>query len=402
MKRYIKLLLSTAILLGGCVFAQTTVPFWHSMEGAETSINELVGTFNQSQSEYTVVAEYVGGYPEAQTRLAAAFGTQAAPVLFQAEVGYWPQLVSDGALHDLSDLMAELDPGFLADFYPGLLGYGEIDGGRYGLPWNSSTPVMYVNLDALQQAGVEVPTSWDEFAAAARQLTTRQAQGAAFVGDSWLLEMIILSLGGRIVLDDGTPNLDSPEALEALTMLRDLQADGSLVYYSNTESTAAILTFVRTRTLMTFASIANWPDVRRFSIGFQIAAQPVPAAEDGVVPLGGAQLAVLRTASEEQRRGAFAFWQYLMEPDNLRIWVEDSFYIPVRRAALPLLEDFYAEDPNRGAALSQLEMAIPRPRVPQVNAWRSMIDDTLELVLRGGQDPAQALDDLQQRALGGN
>ncbi len=400
MKIYTKMLLSIALLVGGGAFAQTTVTFWHSMEGAETSIGELVAAFNQSQDEYTVVAEYVGGYPEAQTRLAAAFGTQAAPVMFQAEVGYWPQLVADGALHDLSDLMAELEPGFLADFYPGLLAYGEIDGGRYGLPWNSSTPVMYVNQDALDQAGVPVPTDWESFMAAARQLTTRQAQGAAFVGDSWLFEMIVLSMGGRIVLDDGTPNFDSAEALEALTMLRDLQADGSLAYYSNTESTAAILTFVRTRALMTFASIANWPDVRRFSIGFQIAARPVPSNDDGVVPLGGAQLTILRTASEEQRRGAFTFWQFLMEPDNLRIWVEDSFYIPVRRAALPLLEDFYDEDPNRAAALSQLEMAIARPRVPQVNAWRTMIDDTLELVMRGGQDPARALEDLQQRALG--
>lgn len=402
MKHYTKLLLGFALLLGGGAAAQTGLTFWHSMEGAETSINELVSAFNQSQDDYIVTAEYVGGYPEAQTRLAAAFGTQAAPVMFQAEVGYWPQLVSDGALHDLSDLMDELDPPFLADFYPGLLGYGEIDGGRYGLPWNSSTPVMYVNQDALDQAGVPVPTDWDEFAAAARQLTTRQAQGVTFVGDSWLYEMIVLSMGGRIVTEDGSPDFNSPEALEALTMLRDLQADGSLVYYSNTESTAAILTFVRTRALMTFASIANWPDVRRFSIGFQIAAKPVPGSEDGVVPLGGAQLTVLRTASEEQRRGAFEFWQFLMEPDNLRLWVEDSFYIPVRRAALPLLEDFYAQDPNRGAALTQLEMAIPRPRVPEVNAWRSMIDDTLELVMRGGHDPARALEDLQQRALGGN
>lgn len=402
MKHCFKLLLGAAMLVGSPALAQTTVTFWHSMEGAETSITELVSSFNDSQDEYRVVAEYVGGYPEAQTRLAAAFGTQSAPVMFQAEVGYWPQLVADGALHDLSDLMVELAPEFIDDFYPGLLGYGELDGGRYGLPWNSSTPVMYVNMDAFERAGVDVPTSWDEFAAAASELTSRQAQGASFVGDSWLFEMIVLSMGGRLALDDGTPTMNSPEALAALTMLRDLQAEGSLVYYSNTESTAAILTFVRTRALMTFASIANWPDVRRFSIGFQIAAQPVPAADDGVVPLGGAQLTVLRTASEDERQGAFAFWQHLMEPDNLRLWVEDSFYIPVRRAALPLLEDFYAEDPNRGAALGQLEMAIPRPRTAQVNAWRSMIDDTLELVMRGGQDPAQALEQLQQRALGGN
>jgi sn-glycerol 3-phosphate transport system substrate-binding protein len=64
-----------------------------------------------------------------------------------------------------------------------------------------------------------------------------------------------------------------------------------------------------------------------------------------------------------------------MEPENLADWIEDSYYIPVRRAALPLLEDFYAEDPNRAAALAQLEVAVPRPRVPQFNAWRGLLDD---------------------------
>lgn len=391
-------LLVIALFLAGVASAQTQFTFWHSMEGAQESIGRLVSGFNSSQSDYRVTAEYVGGYPEAQTRLAAAFGTQSAPVLFQAEVGYWPQLVADGALHDLSDLVAELDPEFIADFYPGLWGYGELDGGRYGLPWNSSTPVMYVNLDALERAGVAVPTTWDEFVAAAAELTSRQAQGVAFVGDSWLFEMIVLSMGGRVVNDDGSPNLDSAESVRAMTMLRDLVRAGHLTYYSNTESTAAILTFVRTRALMTFASIANWPDVRRFSIGFRIAAQPVPGADGAAVPLGGAQLSVLRTATEEQRQAAFAFWQYLMEPENLALWVEDSFYIPVRRAALPLLEEFYAEDPNRGAALAQLELAVPRPRVPAVNTWRGLLDDALDLVLRGGQDPVSVLENAQRQA----
>lgn len=389
------------LALSGIAMAQTTITFWHSMGGAEEAVTDLAAAFNASQNEYFIDAQYVGGYPEAQTRLVAAFGTSGAPALFQAEVGYWPRLVADGALQDLSEEVAGLDQEFIDDFYPGLWAYGELNGGRYGLPWNSSTPVMYYNVDALERAGLEPPATWEEFAHAARQLTTRQAQGAAFVGDSWLFEMMVLSRGGQLVLEDGTPNFESEEALAALTMLRDLAGDGALAYYANTESTAAILTFVRTRALMTFASIANWPDVRRFSIGFTIAAHPVPAVEGASLPLGGAQLGVLRSASQEERAGAFAFWRFLMEPDNLAEWVRASYYIPVRRAALPLLEDFYAEDPNRGAALQQLEAAVPRPRVADFNAWRGVLDDMLDRTLRGGADPAAALAEAQRRALEG-
>lgn len=390
-------------LLGllGMAWAQTTITFWHSMEAVEDTVRALAESFNAQQSDYRVEPRYVGSYSEAQTRLIAAFGSADEPVLFQAEIAFFPQLVADGAVQDLSDLVAELPQDFIDDFYPGLWAYGEIAGGRYGLPWNSSTPVMYYNANALEQAGVAVPTSWEEFAAAAAALTSRRAQGVVFVGDSWLFEMMVRSLGGELVLEDGTPNFESAEAIEALTLLQQLARQRQLAFYGSGEATPAILSFIRTRAHLAFASIANWPEVRRFAIGFDIGAAPVPMREGGSVPLGGAQLVVMRGASEAERAGAFAFWRFLMEPENLAKWIEASFYIPVRRAALPLLEDFYAADPNRAAALSQLELAVPRPRNPEFNAWRALIDEALERALRGNQAPEAALAEAQRRALEG-
>jgi sn-glycerol 3-phosphate transport system substrate-binding protein len=388
-----------AALLLNAASAQTTITFWHSMEGVEEAVVELVDAYHAAQDEVRVDVRYVGSYPEAQTRLVAAFGTGNEPTVFQAEIGFFPRLVGDGAVQDLADLVATLPEDVVADFYPGLWGYGEFDGARYGLPWNFSTPVMYYNADALRQAGVAPPTTWDAFAAAAAELTTRAAQGAMFVGDSWLFEMMVLSRGGVLALADGTPNLDGPEAIEALTMLHGLARERQLAFYGAAESTPAILSFVRTRNLMTFASIANWPDVRRFSVGFELAAAPVPMEDGGRVPLGGAQLVVMRGASEAQRLAAFDFWRFLVEPDNLARWVEASYYIPVRRSAIPLLDDFYGADPNRAAALAQLELAVPRPRIPEFDAWRRLIDDALERTLRGNQSPQASLAEAQRRAL---
>ena len=379
--------------------AQTTLTFWHSMGAAEEAVDALAASFNAAQDDYRVEARMVGSYNDAQTRLIAAFGTADEPTLYQAEIGFFPQLVADGAVQDLQALVDALPEAFVADFYPGLWGYGELDGGRYGLPWNSSTPVMYYNADALRQAGREPPITWEAFAETASALTSRQAQGAMFVGDSWLFEMMVLSLGGSLVLDDGTPNFESSEALEALTLLQRLVRSGDLAFHAANEDVTAILTFIRTRTLMTFASIANWPDVRRFSVAFDLAAAPVPMRDGGRVPLGGAQLVVMRNASDAERAGAFAFWLHLMEPQNLADWIEAAYYIPVRRAALPLLEDFYAADPNRAAALAQLDSAVPRPRLPAFNAWGRLLDDALERSLRGNQNPAQALAEAQRRAL---
>ncbi len=395
--RYLLLL---AVVLN-LAYAQTTITFWHSMEAVEEAIATLVDSFNSAQDEYRVEARYVGSYREAQTRLIAAFGTADEPALFQAEIAFFPRLVADGAVQDLSELVGTLPGDFIDDFYAGLWGYGEMAGGRYGLPWNSSTPVMYYNASALGQAGLGPPTTWEAFAETAAELTSRRAQGVVFVGDSWLFEMMVLSLGGELVTADGSPNFESAEAIEALKLLQAMAQNRHLAFYGSNESTAAILSFIRTRANMAFASIANWPEVRRFSIAFDIAAAPVPLREGGQVPLGGAQLVVMRNASDAQREGAFAFWQHLMEPENLALWIEASFYIPVRRAALPLLEDFYSADPNRAAALSQLDIAVPRPRVADFSNWRNLLEEALERAIRGNQSAEDALAEAQRRALEG-
>ena len=392
-------LAATLALLVGSATAQTTLTFWHAMEAGEEVIESLLTEYHARQSEVRVEARYVGSYAEAQTRLLAAFGTPSAPALFQAELGFFPRLVEDGALHDLADLAATLPSDTIDDFFPGMWAYGEFDGARYGLPWNTSTPVMYYDATALRRADVAVPTTWAEFEAAARALTRRNVQGAMLVGDAWLFETMVLTRGGRLADDAGAPTLNGPEAIAALTQLQGLVRDRALSYHGATESTPAMLSFVRGRNLITFASIANWPDVRRFSIGFDLAAAPVPIEPGGRLPLGGAQLVVLASATDAERRAAFDFWTFLIEPANLARWIEATYYIPIRRSAVPLLDDFYAADPNRAAALAQLELAIPRPRSGAFASWQGFLHDALDQALRGGRSAAEALAEAQRRAL---
>jgi sn-glycerol 3-phosphate transport system substrate-binding protein len=393
------LLISILLSVGSVAAAQTTITFWHSMEGAVEAVDALAAAFNERQGEYRVEPQYVGSYTEAQTRLVAALGTPNEPALFQSEIALFPRLVADGAVQPLDDLVATLDEAFIADFYPGLWHYGEIDGQRYGLPWNSSTPVLFYNASVFRQRNIPVPTTWEEFEQAAEALTSRQSQGFLAIGESWLFEMMVTTRGGSLVTEDGQPNFTSPEAVDALRMLERLVERRHAAAYASGEVTMAMVSFIRTRTLMAFASIANWPDVKRFSVAFDIAAAPVPTGGSNTVPLGGAQLVIMRNATSEQREGAFVFWQFLMEPENLASWIRASFYIPVRRAALPLLEPWYAEDPHRRAALSQLEHAVPRPRNPAFNTWRTYLDEALERALKGNATPEDALAEAQRRAL---
>ncbi|WP_117237643.1 ABC transporter substrate-binding protein [Thermus sediminis] len=391
--------LSALLLFLASALAQTEVTFWHAMDGpAGRLLATFAQEFNARQGLYRVVPLYVGQYREAETRLVAALRAGAAPVLFQAEISFFPRLVGEGQALAL-DPYLNLDRAFLEDLFEPAWNYGVVEGRRFGLPLNTSTPVLFYNLDALRARGLQAPRDWREFEEAAKALASRQARGFIFVTDpqAWLFEAMVTSRGGSLVRD-GRPNFLSREALEALEMLHRLNRAGALSARSMAESTFAQLDFVRTRGMMVMASIANWPAAENFSFAFNLGVAPVPREPGGKVPLGGAQLVVLRGASEAQVRGAIEFWRYLMEPGNVARWVEASYYVPVRKSATPLLEGFYRENPFRRVAFEQIAHAQERPRLPQFSAWAGLLAEALERSLKGGLPPQRALEEAQRRA----
>ncbi|GEM89052.1 ABC transporter substrate-binding protein [Oceanithermus desulfurans] len=380
--------------------AQVNVTFWHSMDGpAGEAIDRFAERFNAAQSDYRVVPRYVGDYREAETKLIAALRTGSAPVLYQAEIAFFPRLVAEGTVQPLDAFTGGLDPEFVADFFEAPWNYGVVDGVRYGLPFNTSTPVLFYNADALRTLRLPVPGDWKTFEDDALKLTTRRSKGFIAILDSWIFEAMVTSRGGSLVTADGRPNFASPEAVDALAMLRRLVDKKAAIPRNLAEAQFAQLDFVRTKGMMVFASIANWPAAEKYSFAFELGVAPVPREPGGKVPMGGAELVVLKGASAEEARGAFAFWRFLMQPENLVEWIHASYYVPLRRSVLPLLEDFYAENPYRKVAFEQIARAVPRPRVPQFAVWRDYLDEALEKALKGRTDPRQALEEAQKKAL---
>ncbi|NHK39211.1 extracellular solute-binding protein [Thermus thermophilus] len=386
-------------LLGLSAFAQVDVPFWHAMDGpAGRLIAAFAQEFNARQDRYRVLPRYQGTYEEAETKLVAALRAGSGPVLFQAELSFFPRLVAEGQALPLEAYL-DLDPGFVADLFAPAWNYGVVGGRRFGLPFNTSTPVLFYNLDVFRAKGLEAPRDWRAFERTALALTSRAAKGFIFVTDpqAWLFEAMVTSRGGSLVQDD-RPNFTSREAVAALEMLYRLKEAGALSVRSMAEATFAQLDFVRTKGMMVMASIANWPAAENFSFAFTLGVAPVPREEGGKVPMGGAQLVVLKGASEAQVRGALEFWKYLMEPQNVARWVQAGYYVPVRKSAIPLLEGFYRENPFRKVAFEQIAHAQERPRLPQFSAWARVLAEALERSLKGGVPPRKALEEAQRKA----
>jgi len=159
-KNFIKALVASSFLFpSASAMAETEVQFWHAFTGRLGElVAEQVKTFNASQSDYKVVATHKGNYSETLNAGIAAFRAQEQPhILMVFEVGTATMMGAKGAIKPVYQVMSESGASFDPDAYIGSVKgyYTTTNGEMLSLPFNSSTPVLWTNNDALKAAGVD-------------------------------------------------------------------------------------------------------------------------------------------------------------------------------------------------------------------------------------------------------
>ncbi|QUW18115.1 sugar ABC transporter substrate-binding protein [Agrococcus sp. Marseille-Q4369] len=129
-------------------------------------------------------------------------------------------------------------------FYPQTIDAVTYDGSVYGYPiYQTSTTTAY-NTELFEQAGIELPTTWDDVLAAAPVLAE---QGVAVMDYSGSPNMtlnlsfypLLWQAGGTVFTEDGTDvAFDSQEGVAALQFLMDLQEAGGLPADAATKANA--------------------------------------------------------------------------------------------------------------------------------------------------------------------
>ncbi|MCV6586440.1 MAG: extracellular solute-binding protein, partial [Marinibacterium sp.] len=147
--------------------AQTEITFWHAMGGqlGET-VNKIAEDFNASQSDYVLTPVYKGSYEETLTAGIAAFRAGEQPDILQVfDAGAATVIGAKGATVPVQDLLTANGTDFdITDYISGVrYFYADADDKMIGMPFNSSSPIMYYNVDALTAAGVTPPKTWEEF-----------------------------------------------------------------------------------------------------------------------------------------------------------------------------------------------------------------------------------------------
>ncbi|AQZ65461.1 N-Acetyl-D-glucosamine ABC transport system, sugar-binding protein [[Actinomadura] parvosata subsp. kistnae] len=193
--------------------AAAAVPILSSCAGAPATQATAPGTFtvywnagHDYQAYRTVIAEFEQAnrvkvnlqkyqWPDLRTRLLADFAAGTVPDLVEEPGGWVQEFAVSGNARSLQDFVDRDGQamGFPSDWQPVTVERNSYQGKVYGVQLHLTCNTLFYNKGMLAAAGVEPPTTWEEFLDAARKLTKDGVYGVALNQDftymwPWLVQ----------------------------------------------------------------------------------------------------------------------------------------------------------------------------------------------------------------------
>ncbi len=411
-----------AVVTAAPAFAQTEVDFWHAFTGRLGElVVEQVDAFNASQSDYTVTASHKGNYSETLNAGIAAFRAGEQPdILMVFEVGTDTMMAAQGAIKPVYEVMADAGADFNPDDYISSINgyYTTSDGQMLSLPYNASTPVLWVNRDALAGAGIDADvdlTTWEQVGDVLGQL--KEAGHSCPLVTAWQSWIHLENLSAYhnvpfATQSNGFDGVDTELAFNAPLQVKHIQTmgdwakDGKFIYTGRRNEGGA--NFRSGECALFTESSAGYAGIKA-EAEFEFDVRPLPywSDVDGAPQntiIGGASLWVMAGQSEEEYKGVAEFLNFVSSPEIQAKWHQDTGYLPITQAAADLTREqgFYDENPGTDIAVTQMTAKAPTQnskglRLGSFDQIRGVIDEELEAVWAGDKDAQTALDSAKTR-----
>lgn len=414
--------LTLGLAMSAPAFAQTEIQYWHAFTGPNGErLAAQAEAYNASQSNFKVVPNYKGNYSETLNAGIAAFRAGEQPhILMVFEVGTATMMAAKGAVKPVYELMDESGVAFDPDAYIASVKgyYTTTDGKMLSLPFNSSTPVLWVNRDALSGAGIDPDTDLSTWQKVGEVLDKLKAAGHdcpfTTAWQSWIhLENLSAYHNAPFATkENGFAGLDTELAFNGPVQVKHIQTigdwakDGKFIYAGRRNESGA--NFRAGECALFTESSAGYGGIKA-EAKFDFSIRPLPYWEgvEGAPQntiIGGASLWVLSGKKPEEYVGVAEFLNFLSSAEVQAQWHQATGYLPITLAAGELTREqgFYDANPGTDVALIQMTSKQPTPnskgiRLGSFDQIRGIIDEELEAVWSGTKDAQAALDSAVER-----
>ncbi len=393
------------------------ITFWH-MEQPTYRVErfqQLIDEFNAANPDVEVTQE-PQSWGEIYTKAPAAFAAGNAPDLLFAIPDFTPIMNAMGAVQPVDDFVAELDAKH--HFYPAALEPYTYDGHTWAIPiWNMAHSLWY-RPSVFEAAGVEVPTTWDEWLAAVEKLTTGDQYGIGLPAnknlytDQVVYDFMVNAGASEIYNEDGSLRFNNPQTVEAYDMYNQLfkfsPPDSSNWAWGEAEACFANRTCAM---VIQFAVITTY-DTQAEGDPADLGIAPIPHKEGVEDPgtIAYVNAIMMLTDDPAKQDAAKRFISFLLEPENYGRFInaEPGLYLPVTEDGATA--ESYWNEPLVVKYKSQVEGMLQNstagrlfgftgghtfPSIATISA-QNLLAQTLQLVVIDGQSPEDAVAEGQQ------
>lgn len=377
---------------------------WWGTEGAVgASLEGLVADFESQNPNITV--EIISlPFGETKTQIVANHASGTIADVVGLNPPWTREFVDLGILEPL-DAYMDGDADFNRDdYFPASM--AKIKGNTYLAPYNTLSFFLYYNKDMFEEAGLDVPESWDDIVAAANTLTNPDAnkygftlslsEGGASNGSILSLYPLLYAANGR-TFKDGKYTVQTDEMVEAMNMLKTLSEEGSIVPGENVKNDAMMVEeFSLGNIGMMIQNDAHVATIAQKNPDLNYGLIPIPSVDGSGTPElrhHGWDLGM--TAKGKNKEAAWKFISFLMEKDNMvKAGIEmkktPSMY------GIPVAED--ASEPEKLAKkyLAEYSMVEELMAMPSAGACWTELTKAGITVLNGSKTVEEALADCQK------
>jgi trehalose transport system substrate-binding protein len=374
--------------------AGTTITFSGSYNTSETAVVQGVLKTFQDQTGVKVNFTQVTAQDIPQKLQVEVSSNHHTIQLFAQDNLALAVLVEKGLVEDLSDIQvpSEIIPALAAP---------KFDGKQYFLPYRANVRVTYANKDEFASAGVQPPTTTDQFKTVAEKLK-QAAGGQAKVTLSFAdqpdtgplgvtISEWVVSYGGNPLL------LNDNGSVQAFTFLQGLWKEGVLAKESLQGKFDTEINYLRGATSWL---ATNWPttSAQLSDLGildkFQVfAGYSGPAGAAHVI--GGEVLGIPKGVSGKQKDAAIALAQFLESKDAQQVLVAKNAWPAIR-------SDGYAQVPEElkptyDAVQAALKDGFYRPNVIYWSDVEAAMDQAIQRVIVKGEPVQTVLNELHDK-----
>jgi multiple sugar transport system substrate-binding protein len=374
------------------------------------SLQKIVNQFNSSHPGIHVTMQYHNSDLALQQATVALQGNKQPDIAYMYGTNM-PQIAQAPKLVDLTSRVQ--DPSYdWNDFFPGERAVATVGGKVLGVPALVDNLMIVYNKDLFKAAGLPTPSpdwTWDDVRTDAKALTdtSKQQFGLVFPADGsettvWQWEPMLWEAGGDILTsDDSKAAFNSAAGTRALTVLQQMQQDGSLYLDFHPDSGKYSQLFNSGNIGMVITGpwdLSSFPDV---NYGVQVMPSFDPGGNHDTI--AGPDNWVVFDNGTDHVNASWEFLSYLSSPD---IVLQDSLatsHLPTRASVeqMPGFAEFDKKYPGVGdfaANLSNVKKA--RPQIPQYPRVSQFLGQAIVSVLLGKAEPQAALDQAAQQANG--